>query len=503
MFCPKCGTKALDGAGFCQKCGAKLTANDVTQKAPGTPIQQVPQTQSQPGSAPVDAPKKKKFKKLPIILGAVAIAIVAIIAIALNWKGKIDYEATVRAYTPYAESQGIPYSCGEVFDKYIPDASWKVRESSGMHYVDISGTAKGLGKELSVTIQVEADEDRALMKPVSLKLDGDELIDNAFFALFVAYDEKDDDLSHLEELICEVDFALRGGELTGTFANEVEGISFSYPDWWVTLDSSSEYEIVKMISPRNNGNHVASFGVTVSLDSDPFGVFTGDEAFVRDSVNEYHTFLDYGDVMLGDIPAKALRYQTAGLNGDDVVVALGYTVGGNVYWVTCSYAESTSAVYESIFQAMIESYVVTAATNANNIYYKNESLTDWIGATAEDAYNAFGWPSFGTVIDGDMYAGGEYFAYQDGVMFLIDYQTNRIGWIMAEADVVDFNGVTLNKTRDELVTILGTPTSEDRYYNELEGTSGYMMEYYINGTVVGIDMADFTSRADTIYISQN
>lgn len=24
MFCPKCGTKALDGAEFCQKCGAKL-----------------------------------------------------------------------------------------------------------------------------------------------------------------------------------------------------------------------------------------------------------------------------------------------------------------------------------------------------------------------------------------------------------------------------------------------------------------------------------------------
>lgn len=196
------------------------------------------------------------------------------------------------------------------------------------------------------------------------------------------------------------------------------------------MDTPSEYEIVKMISPRNNGNHVASFSVTLSLDSDPFGVFTGDEAFVIDSVNEYHTFLDYGDVMLGDLPAKALRYQTAGLNGDDVVIAFGYTVGEDVYWVTCSYAESTSAIYECLFQAMIESYAVTATAHANDVYYYNKSLTDWIGATAEDAYGAFGWPDYGTVIDGDMYAGGEYFGYDEGALFLIDYQTGRIGWII-------------------------------------------------------------------------
>ena len=32
MFCPKCGAKVLDGAGFCQKCGAKLNAADAERE---------------------------------------------------------------------------------------------------------------------------------------------------------------------------------------------------------------------------------------------------------------------------------------------------------------------------------------------------------------------------------------------------------------------------------------------------------------------------------------
>lgn len=49
MFCPKCGTKALDGAEFCQKCGAKLILDsDSVQPSAGisTPVVEPPQASS-------------------------------------------------------------------------------------------------------------------------------------------------------------------------------------------------------------------------------------------------------------------------------------------------------------------------------------------------------------------------------------------------------------------------------------------------------------------------
>ena len=37
MFCPKCGTKAIEGAGFCQKCGYKLKKDTESTQAPPEP----------------------------------------------------------------------------------------------------------------------------------------------------------------------------------------------------------------------------------------------------------------------------------------------------------------------------------------------------------------------------------------------------------------------------------------------------------------------------------
>lgn len=391
MFCHKCGAKTIEGAEFCQKCGAKLVVDiPVEQPVETPPNNQVQQSAADPRVDPVQQPaltkmntSGKKKSKLPIIIGITGVVIVAaIVLVVLNWGGKADYEATVRAYTPYATSQGMPYTCGEVFDKYVPDADWKVRESGDVHYVDISGIAKGAEREITVTVQVEAEEDRAVMKPASVKLDGAELSENAFFALFVAYDEKDDDLSHLKDLISEVDFALRGGELSGVFSDEATGISFRYPDWWAALDTPSEYEIVDMISPRNSGNHITTFKVSMTFDV--LDVFSGDETAVKNSLGDNCTLLNYGDIMLGDIPAKALTYQTKGLNGnDDIVVTFWYMIGEDVYRVACSYAEFTSAIYEPIFQAIMESYTIENAAGSyggpvNSMEEAQRLVENWI-----------------------------------------------------------------------------------------------------------------------------
>ena len=67
MFCPKCGTKNVDGAKFCRGCGAPLAAAPAAPVAGGS------------AAAPAATAIKPKRKKAPFIVGA----IVAVVAVAL------------------------------------------------------------------------------------------------------------------------------------------------------------------------------------------------------------------------------------------------------------------------------------------------------------------------------------------------------------------------------------------------------------------------------------
>ena len=126
-------------------------------------------------------------------------------------------------------------------------------------------------------------------------------------------------------------------DLSMTYTNKEAGVSFRYPSGWNILDSSSEFHIVDLVDSNNTAEHRAMFGVSVSLLSDPFGVFSKSEDSIREEVNEFNTFLAYEDVMIGDVPAKALIYQTEGLNGDDICIDFYYIVAGETYCVKCSY----------------------------------------------------------------------------------------------------------------------------------------------------------------------
>ena len=143
---------------------------------------------------------------------------------------------------------------------------------------------------------------------------------------------------------------------------------------------------------------------------------------------------------------------------------------------------------------------------ANDLTFRGTSLTDWIGGPADTAYDVFGWPDYGTIIDESLYNGGEYFGYNvgldSGISFIIDYQTDRIGWITGTAEAFEVNGTTLDITRAELIDLLGTPESEETVSDELEGTEYYAMRYVINGLPVEITLPDANSIATSIMISQ-
>lgn len=207
MFCHKCGTQIADGSVFCQKCGAKQIGDNMKQQAvapaPAEPIQQ---TQQQSQAVTLNTPKKKKSGKMLIGLGAAVIVIIVAIFIALNWNGKTDYVATVGAHTPFAASQGLPYTYEDVFDKYINAPVWEaIHESDNVVYVEISGDIKETDHEVYIKIKTAPnpdDPDGILISPESVTLDGENLPTQNdavefLLAMFWAYDDGYDDLSAL------------------------------------------------------------------------------------------------------------------------------------------------------------------------------------------------------------------------------------------------------------------------------------------------------------------
>lgn len=106
MFCPNCGAENTEGSKFCKKCGqvlpelpagAEMTEQQPVAAAPPgmTEPASSPTAPIPPGSPPSMAvgpgpgmvtpmpPKKKKSKALPLILGLVALLVVAAVALVL------------------------------------------------------------------------------------------------------------------------------------------------------------------------------------------------------------------------------------------------------------------------------------------------------------------------------------------------------------------------------------------------------------------------------------
>lgn len=228
MFCQECGSKLEDGAKFCQKCGVKILSTDAGNDTPVSPaddkndtyigetekaqrtISSVPDPNMQPQIKNVSegVSGKNKSKRKFVLFGIIAVVSI-IIFIVMNWNGKIDYISTVGEHRPFNSSQNLPYTYEEVLNQYIVSPKWEVRQEGNAHFVDISGTMKGIDCRLIVTIKVLSDPDdseRALIKLESIMIDDEKSPtqnDAVEFLLvmFMAYDEGYEDfLSYMEDI---------------------------------------------------------------------------------------------------------------------------------------------------------------------------------------------------------------------------------------------------------------------------------------------------------------
>lgn len=282
---------------------------------------------------------------------------------ALNWNS-VDYVASVKAFQPF-NAHDLPYTYGEVLDKYIEGAEWKAtkeeKDSGLLATVEVSGTAKGLEQECQVSIQVSPnpeDPEGALFRPQSatvgdVEVSGDSETAQFLYSWFLAYGMQVDDLS----MVLSSDPV----ELTQTFEDEASGITFSYPENWMQVEPDGEFDIVSLIDSANNASSIASLEIRMALDTNPFGIFTDDESSIEQAVNEYHTFVSVNNLTLGGMPAVELVYRTDGLIGTDMVVSYWYERGGETYQVICSFSELTSLKYAPIFEEILDSFQIAPA----------------------------------------------------------------------------------------------------------------------------------------------
>ncbi len=386
MYCHNCGQQLPEDALFCPACGTKVTYGEPASQdaAPVTPIppgsaapssqQFFPENPSSTIPAPAGnpsagtpKPEPKKKAKRGVLIGGFSAAGVVLVAVVLfvvlNWKS-VDYVASVQAFQPFYHSQGLPYTYGEVLDKYVEESKWSVskgeKNSDLLATVEITGFAKGTDLPISISVDVSKnpdDPDGALYTLQAVSLGGSQFSNTEeavkfLYHLFIAYYQRLEDLS----------LVVPNGavELSQTFTDETSGISFQYPDNWVPIEAEGEFEIASLIDSDNNANSVATITVTQVL-SDPFGVFTDEEAAVEQAVNEFHNFFSLENTNLGDVPAVKLVYQTDGLRGTELVTSYWYECGGNSYQFALSCNELTASKYTPIFEAVVESCQIEPA----------------------------------------------------------------------------------------------------------------------------------------------
>lgn len=398
MFCHKCGTQNPDDAGFCIKCGAKLITEDSQQAVPAPvtpqqsqatpasqqPIQSAPPQQPVPpvvlGSVPTApaTPPKKKSKKKFVILGSVLLVVIIGIFVAVNWEGETDYIATVKAHMPFDKSQGLPYTYEEVLGKYLSNAVWMTEKNETGADVVVDGIGTGTDTPIQITIGVKPapnQPDIALITPKSIKAGDIEAstegeTGDILYVFFVAYSEDVKDFAVVREGIEKFNQKF---ELTETYTNEEEGISFRYPSE-LEYNEAGEYGVededgTSMVAIF--GNYAASamgepsYSLTILKMTDPALM---DKIFANDS-----EFFDAFGYNIEAVTDKSTEQDE--LNGIKVRLAQSridleagratiqqaffYETGPSAYRVILSCSEEDLDVFGDLFQQIMDSYTIT------------------------------------------------------------------------------------------------------------------------------------------------
>lgn len=314
-----------------------------------------------------------------------------------------------------------------------------------------------------------------------------------------------------------------GVNLSKTYTNEAEGISFKYPSAWEPIGTreiknyytevESENIVVFLANETQDAPELNAYIEVLKFPSSQADIdrlwltdeefmasFDGDVSITKTSV-----------IQLDGVSARMIVFATA----EDIIYrSYFYGVDSNLYRVNFIRKGEISANLERFFDAIIDSYTIVAddksggkdakSPSSDEILYKGQPVVPLLGVKSEELYNIFGSPTGGTPVTGELLFGATEFYTYDGISFMLDDQGTIIN-INVSADALELNGATLSQNRTGIISMLGTPGYEEKLPEDEsgEGFGGYyIMEYtsYEDLTIITVQMPNADSNANTITI---
>lgn len=381
-------------------------------------------------------------------------------------------------------------------------------------------------------------------------------------------------------------------ELSKTFTDEEEGISFNYPqDWQRSKSSINGVDVIVLLKAPEELTIATNMSIgKTDMATDKY-TLTDSKSNIAKTFSEYG--LEVQEVVDTTIDGIRGRKISSILTDEYNVVQYVYSIDNDVYTVTFTTLIDNFNEYEPIFDSIIDSYTITRTPSSNSqdnglskqqalevaqqfidthplyertitgdIEYEPEGypysteglykiqliaddgsyrtmwvqksngdifissdgnvlltgeefyddlsvsfqyndeilfdgttiISDYLGKRPKYLYDDFGQPEYGTDVDGSLYEGGSYMGY-DGIEFVYDEETSSIEYIFVAPSMCTFNGVSLDKNREELVNLLGTPSSEDIINDDMNETYYYLMTYYMGSYTIQFELENEYSDA--------
>ena len=558
MFCHKCGTQMVEGAAFCPKCGMKVVHTDAAQQpmSSTTPVVEPQQTSAETPpiaennqSIPKSNTSLRKvaiigrvlmwgallllFLHLPIspaiLVAGVAIGIilsalgakrplglskiielvVAAILLVVVGFSTLSSGGTGDKYVQMVKGgilDGYPQmTVGEAFDGFLSDPKWESGLSDdNVRFVNVTGGALYFGEEAELAVQfIIVDEKDGSFQYNACEVNGTPQSDLVFWGLLetIYGDSASGGNSPSKGLDSQGDLDFLSDPI---MIDETQSYDNEYGNIEVTLNYAAftdklENTLLGGYIYPDEGNVFLWADVTVNnIGTEKGSLLTAWNTLVFDGAYEFEHHTTVGDVV-------------------DINPLTTPTDGGLVFMVPTSVMESDKSLVLNINDGggdVVLSYVIRPGDGTGSIAGPNSTDTDnnvvasaggtygfssicsLLGTSVEDIMN-----DWGTPLEYEAGGGVNYCTY-DGITFNFDAD-GVVTNIDLEPSKCVINAETLDKNREGLLVVLGTPTEEG--WEPADYTDTYRMRYenFRDGVGVVVELVTPDDAASSMRIWQD
>ena len=558
MFCHKCGAQMVEGAAFCPKCGTKAVHTDDDQQPMNTATPIVEPQQADAEVPPIAENTKRTpkasdglrkvaiigrvlmwgallllFLHLPIspaiLVAGVAIGIilsaigakhplglskiielvVAVILLVVVGFSTLSSGGTGDKYVQLVKSgtlDGYPQmTVGEAFDGFLSDPKWESGLSDdNVRFVNVKGGALYSGEEAELAVQfIIVDEKEGSFQYNACEVDGTPQSNLVFWGLLetIYGDSASGGDSSSKGLDSQGDLDFLSDPIT---IDETQSYDNEYGNIEVTLNYAAftdklENTLLGGYIYPDEGNVFLWADVTVkNIGTEKGSLLTAWNTLVFDEAYEFEHHTTVGDVV-------DINPLTAPMDG-----AL-------VFMVPTSVMESDKSLVLNINDGggkVVLSYVIRPGDGTGSITGPNgtdtdnnvtapaggtygfDSICSLLGTSVEAIMN-----DWGTPLEYEAGAGVNYCTY-DGITFNFDAD-GVVTNIDLDPSKCVINAETLDKNREGLLVVLGTPTEEGWELADYSDIYRMRYENFRDGVGVVVELVTPDAVASSMRIWQD